>query len=269
MIELIKGINTVSNSEYHSDKTHISSSSLKKLLTDREQFHKEHVLGERKPLTGNFLDEGSYVHSLILEPEKVEEEYAISQSFHKRGKEWTEFYDANMNSGKILLSKAQSQRCKTYYDAYKRNKNAVDLVSEGEAEHTVCGELNGVKVKVRADWVNVDKGYIVDVKTSAHSVDKDSFKLTIDRYMYQLSASLYCKVLEQEYGKPFDFYYIAISKSELNCEVFKTSKMTMQEGDHMVSKALSIYKKCIETNTWKNPKKRLDESIISGDIEEI
>ncbi len=255
MIKLKLGLNSVTNSEYHGDKTYLSSSNLKTLLKDREKFKDEVLLGNKEPLTGNFLDEGSYVHSLILEPHTIPDEYAISSSFHKRGGDWKSFFNANQNSGKILLSKAQDKRCHTYLSAFERNILAVDLVKEGEPEQSICVEIDGMKLKMRADWINVEKGYIADVKTSKDSVEVDSFKMTMKHYDYQLSGALYTMIAEKHYGKPFDFYYLAISKSDLECQVFKTSDETMQRGRHQVMEAIKTFKDCSEKNDWTNPPK--------------
>jgi exodeoxyribonuclease VIII len=251
--KLKEGVNHVTNSEYHGDKNWLSSSNLKVLLKDRQQFHEEFILGNKRLTTGTFLDEGSYVHSLILEPHMVAEEYAISQSFHRRGPEWTSFVEQNESTGKILLSKAQDKRCRTYLQAFERNPLAVDLVKEGKAEYSICANIDGVNLKMRADWINVEEGYIADVKTSQFSVERDSFKMTMDKYKYPLSGALYAMIAEKHFGKPFDFYYIAISKSDLECRVFKTSEDTMSRGMFEVKKALSIYKECMETGNWDSP----------------
>lgn len=266
MKKLIKGINEVTNSEYHGDKTWLSSSQLKLILKSKEQFYKEVFKGERTSLTGGFFDEGSYTHSLILEPETIPDEYVIWDGWRKQGKEWESFKAEHEDSGKILLSKPQSKRCEGYLRAFKNRPEAVNLVSKGKAEHSICTELLGVQVKKRSDWINVEEGYIADVKTSAFPVDLESFRMTIDKYQYDLSAALYCMIAEEHYGKPFDFYFICISKGELVCEVFKTSEATMEAGKYKVIKALQTYKECISSGDWTD-KKIASKSEVETDYE--
>lgn len=256
------GINHVTNREYHSDKEYLSSSDLKTLLDSPAKFYDEKILGNRENKESPAFDEGSYIHSLILEPHLVNAEFAFFEGMRKAGQDWEKFKEDN--AGKIILSAPQKERCKYYFESYQKLPAARALISDGMSEHTICQELNGVKIKVRCDYINVDKGYIVDVKTSSFPVDRDSFKITIDQYRYQLSAALYSMVAAQYYGKPFTFYFIAISKKETDCQVLKISEATMRRGQQMVKDALDIYKKCKDTGIWETPKKDL---IFSGDYE--
>ncbi len=253
MIE--RGLNyTISNEDYHSEKHHLSSSKLKYLLTDLDKFHKEVVLGikEEKAENTNFT-EGSYVHSLILEPDKMDE-YAFFDGWTKRGAEWVAFKEANV--GKAILSKPQKVRCEKWHKAYTQNQAAVDLVTGIKAEVSLFTELEGVGVKVRCDGLNLEKGYILDVKTTSFPTDVDSFKLTADQFYYPLSAALYLRCFEEQFKIPLDFYFIVVGKTDNNCEVYKLSKETRFKGNMQVSEALKIYKHCMETNNWTKPEKR-------------
>jgi hypothetical protein len=256
MKKLTKGLNKVSNSDYHADKTRLSSSSLKILLESPERFYNEVILGQRENKESNAFDEGSFVHALILEPEIIAEEFAFFDGMRKAGKDWEDFKAAN--PGKVLLSKPQRTRCNYYWESYKRNKAAIALIKDGEAEHTICEDLKGIPLKVRTDYINVEKGYIADVKTSGFPVDIDSFRITIDQYKYQLSAALYCAIAKEHYGKDFDFYFIAIAKKEVDCQVYKISADMMRRGNQMMNKAISIYNKCKETGIWKRDEPNFD-----------
>jgi len=248
--KLVPGINHITNADYHADKTRLSSSGLKKILDSPKLFHEEVILRKSEQKHIAAFDEGSYVHSLILEPEAIAKEYAFFDGMRKAGKDWEAF--KKMHENKIKLSKPQKMRCKSYHNAFKKNKAAVALVVDGFAEHTICEDLLDVPIKVRTDYINVEKGYIADVKTSGFPVDKDSFRQTINQYSYDLSAAMYCMAAEQYYKKPFDFYFICISKKELNCEVFKVSQDTMRKGRSEVTKALELYKHCLKTGEWKS-----------------
>ncbi len=248
--KLKKGINHCTNEEYHGDKSYLSSSNLKLILKDPEQFYKEIVLGERDRKHIAAFDEGSYAHSLILEPHMVEKEYAFFPEWRKAGKVWEAFKQAEENQGKIILSVPQKKRVEQLIEAYSQLSPAVDLITGGESEYTVAGELMGLKLKARADYINLEEGYIADVKTTGYSADHDTFSYTIDRFGYDLSAGLYTMLFEQHYGKPFDFYFIVLSKKEKTCEVYKASSETMERGRAAVVEAVSLIKKCQESGNW-------------------
>jgi hypothetical protein len=247
------GINHCSNTEYHADKEFLSSSNLKMLLKDRERFYREKILGERTALTGDHLDEGSLTHALILEPEVVSKEFAFYGGLRKSGEAYQLFKAAN--AGKLVISRPQQLRAESYFAAYKKNKAALALTKIGAPEHTICQNLSDVPVKVRCDWINVEEGYIADVKTTAFPADIDSFRNTINQWGYDLSAALYSTVAEQYYGKPFDFYFIVIDKKNLVCEVYKASQATLNKGKQQVVEALKIYKECKKTGNWTNIQK--------------
>ena len=246
--KLTKGINHCTNEQYHGDNGYLSSSNLKLLLKDPEKFKHEILDGNRVNKQVNAFDEGNYAHSLILEPHTIPDEYAFFPGFRKMGKDWDEF--KLKNSDKIMLSKPQKHRVERWVEAYSKRPEAVSLISGGEAELSVAGDLAGVPVKVRADYINVDKGYIADVKTTAYSPELDSFKYVVNSLNYDLSAALYCKMFGQEFNKKFDFYFIVLGKRDIVCEVYKASEETLRGGELLVMEALSKYKKCKESGIW-------------------
>ncbi len=243
------GLNNCTNAEYHGDKSYISSSGLKTLLESPEKFYKENILGEREPQeeNPNFI-EGSLTHSLILEPEKVDQEYAFFPGMRKQGKEFEDFKVAN--EGKVIISAAQSGRCKAYLRAYQNLPTAVNLIKGGFPEYSICQEIKSVPLKMRADYINLDAGYIIDVKTTSHPAEVESFKLTIEQYKYELSAALYALIAETYYGRPFEFYWLVIGKKDFDCQVYRMSPNTRRQGLLLVNKALDVYTKCKATGIW-------------------
>lgn len=245
------GENNVTNREYHADKTYFSSSSLKLLITDLEKFYQEKILGIKpEEEEKSVFSEGSYVHSLILEPEKIAQEYALFDGWRKQGKEFEAFKEAN--AGKIILSKPQQHRCEGWANAIKRRREAMELLKGGAAEYTLCSTLMDIPVKIRCDYINVDKGYIADIKTTGQAADVDVFKQTVRDFYYHLSAALYCEVAEQVHQKPFDFYFIVVSKPENVCDVYKLSKASRSTGHSFLIHAIKKYKQCMETGIWSN-----------------
>lgn len=259
------GENKCTNSEYHSDTSFISSSGLKLLLKNPEKFYKEVIQGKRINESKAAYDEGSYAHSLILEPHMIGKEYAFFPGFKKQGKEWEEF--KVKNSKKVILSKPQKHRVEQWVDTFRKLPSAVSLIKNGESEKTIASVLKDVPVKARADYANITEGYIVDVKTTSFSPDIDSFKLVIDQLSYDLSASLYTMIFEEFYKKKFDFYFVVLGKKHNQCEVFKVSQETLIRGKSRVLEALVKYKKCKETNIWSNTTK--DVKDVGSDLYEI
>lgn len=265
--KLKEGINKCTNEQYHSDKSYLSSSNLKMLLKNPEQFKKEVIQGIRENKQVNAFDEGNYAHSLILEPQHIPDEYAFFPGFRKAGADWVLFKE--MNKGKILLSKPQKHRVEKWVDAYRERKEAVKLISGGMPEHSVAGDLMGVNIKVRADYINVDKGYVADVKTTSYQTDVDTFRHVVNTLNYDLSAALYCQMFEKYYGRPFEFYFIVLGKRDMMCEVYKASEETMEKGSFLVREAIMKYKQCKKTGIWTDTKKDVFESDSDYEIREV
>ncbi len=243
------GINAqCTNAEYHSDKGFLSSSQLKLLNEDPAKFYKECVLGERVALTGSHLDEGSLVHSLVLEPENVQDEYAFYPGWTKRGKDYDEWLASDKYNGAKVISVPQYERCSKLANSILKHPFASELLAPGMSEHTCTAEILGVPVKSRYDRINADGGYISDIKTTGYESGHDIFKDTIQHWQYDLSAALYAEIAHANYGKLFDFYFVVVSKKDFQCEVYKTSSATLSKGAAKVNQALVRY---IEASTEK------------------
>ncbi len=238
----------MSNIAYHSDTTHLSSSSLKLLLKDPQAFYKQYILGERDNETKDAFSEGSLCHSLILEPHTIKDSYAVYGGIRKAGKDWETFKE--QNPGKTLLSAPQVLRCEKLVASYSVMPVAVSLVNGGFAEHALTGAILDTKVKMRADYINVEKGYIADVKTTSLPSDVDLFKGACYNYSYDLSAALYCDIAYQSFGKLFEFYFIVLSKADGGCNVYKASSKMLSDGASKMMQAVVLYKKCVASGVW-------------------
>jgi exodeoxyribonuclease VIII len=248
-----KGIVKISNELYHAEKKHISSSNLKSLLKDPGIFYKEKILGDRKEhsnATQGIFDDGTLAHTLILEPEEFHNEFRVFPGFRKQGKDWEVFKNDPANNGYVLVSKSQKAKVEAWVESYRRLPTAVNLIKGGFSEHTLFGELMGVPIKVRADYINIDNGYIADVKTTSGTTDVDGFKYTVESFEYDLSAALYSMMFKQHYGKDFEFYFVVLGKRDKSCEVFKLSEASRVAGELKVLKALKTYKECKESGIW-------------------
>lgn len=240
----------LSNLEYHADTSHLSSSGLKLLLKSTQEFYRKYILGEGANEEKDAFSEGSFVHALILEPETISSAFAIFPGMRKAGAAWDTFKAEN--TGKILLSAPQVLRCERLAKAHAALQISVDLITGGFAEHALVTELLGVKLKMRADYINVDKAYIVDVKTTSMPSDVELFRQTVTQYGYDLSAALYCAIASANFNKDFDFYFIVLSKADNQCNVYKLSNKSRTQGYAKVLEALQLYKMCIATGVWEH-----------------
>lgn len=263
-MSMILGINNISNSEYHKCKNFISSSGYKTLLEDPAKFYKENILGQREAQEEKaHLQFGSLLHSLVLEPDTIDQEYAVFDGLSRRGAAYESFKTAN--EGKQIVTKGSMMEAQRLVKAVKRSTAAQSLLKLGGfSEHTVAVDLNGIPTKARADKIIPEAGIIWDLKTSAFSLDPDSARMTVKHWKYELSAALYCEVFAAHYGRPFDFLWVFVNKAEADVAVYKMSEATRMAGLQQISKAAKIYKQCMATGIWQapEPKLHLDEEIL-------
>jgi hypothetical protein len=92
---------------------------------------------------------------------------------------------------------------------------------QGAHEVPITGFLHGVEWKGKLDLLNVEKGYFIDLKTTAQ-LDKRFYNPNygmyvsfIEEYGYVLQMAVYEQLLEQRYGKPFTGYIYAVTKQDI------------------------------------------------------
>ena len=272
--ELKDGLNDCTNKIYHDDRKYLSSSVLKILYKSLDEYHDQYILGNKKEYNQQTLanfDVGSLVHSMILEPETVASSYNFYKGWRKSGLEFQEFCSSLLNAKLPIISAPQLHVATELLNAFKALPAALELVKGGFAEQTICGTLFGVPIKTRYDYINVNDGYIADVKTTAYASDKESFSETCHSLSYELSAALYCMMAEQYYGKPFKFYFIVLSKKDKDCNVYLTSEKKMNDGKMKVINACKKYLAAKESNVWTELKLNANLKVVDSNyvIEEI
>lgn len=253
-----------SNLDYHSDRLHLSSSSIKCVLKSPEEYFAKYILKQHQNESRTYFDEGSFVHSLILEPEKVND-YAIFPGLRKAGAAWEAFKDANLN--KICLSAPQVLRCERLVKSYKRTAAALELIKDGLPEHNMTSSILGVPVKARADYIVPQRNIIIDVKTTSMPSGREYFETAIAEYHYELSAALYCQIAHDTYGSLFDFYWLVLSKEDEGCRIYKASSETLSRGTSLYTRGLVTYKQCLASGIWESNQKQ--STFNSEEIEEI
>ena len=257
----------ITKMDYHTDISRLSSSMLKLLIKDIERFHRKYILQSEPKEHKDVFDEGSLVHAMLLEPHLIEHVFAFYPGLRKAGAAYEAF--VLENQGKIIMRTAQYLKCKEYAKSAQLHPEAMELISGGCAEHTMYAELAGLPVKARADYINVERGYIVDVKTTSYPAEHEMFKQTMAELNYGLSAALYCDIAAQVYHKKFDFYFVVISKSDGRCDVYKTSEQTLAEGRASYLKALLLFRNCTASGIWVAEQPTLSYSSKNYEIEEV
>ena len=235
-----KIIENLPNNTYHLKDGYFSSSVLKLYLSDKIEFYNKYILNlPSEDITSSAFTFGSYVHSLILEPEKTDLEYHVTDLLSRRG---NIYKDLQKEVGdKTIILKLQHTQALELLEAVKKNKLCKPFLEGGKAEVSIYGELDNLKVKVRADYfIETDTHInIVDLKTSSDPVYKSSVLKTCSKFEYDLSAALYVDLFKQSFpNKEVSFYFIFLGKSETKANIFKAGPSFLESGRSKYKKAI-------------------------------
>ncbi|ODN41086.1 PD-(D/E)XK nuclease-like domain-containing protein [Piscirickettsia litoralis] len=113
--------------------------------------------------------------------------------------------------GKEFVTPAMMEQAQFLAKAIESHRMSKVLLSGGKPELSVFGELEGVPVRVRADYLH--PAAIVDIKTCRDEVSVERFSRTAVDLGYYLSAALYMHVIAQQTGMERPFVFCAIHKA--------------------------------------------------------
>lgn len=266
MKKLINGFNEkCSNEEYHADREYKSSSALKLILKDPREYYKQYVLNEPQTFSSDALAIGSYAHTRVLEPHLEEEEYVFWTGSRRSGDIWKAFKHDAEESGKTIITASQKalvdSMCREYEKASVKI-GCIDTEKEvmissfftgGEAEETLCGEIDGYKVKTRFDYRKCSSDYasINDLKTTASPIGSLEEVEEICAYWgYDVSAALYADLATQATGIKHDFYFVFMSKKTTDCKIFKASEAMLERGRKSYKEAIKRLKEAEATGIY-------------------
>jgi hypothetical protein len=205
-----------------------SNSDIYKLLNDPEQF------GKPTGTNINFLI-GGYLHTAILEPEKLKANYPYVDATTRTTKVYKE---ALKESGKeMLLLKKEVDKCEEMINKILNNDVCTSLL-KGDTINEEPGikEINGTWWKGKADCINKDQGLIVDIKTTG---DINKFKKSANIYNYDSQAYIYKEI----FG--YDLVFLVICKKTHQIGIYDCSDEFYERWEAKVAWAMDAYETLI------------------------
>jgi len=202
-----------------------SNSDIYKLLNDPESFGKPS--GENI----NFIL-GGYVHTAILEPEKLLANYPVSEASSRVTKAYKE--DAKANGGKMMITRKEVGKCTAMIDKILNNSVCSSLLTGDNVitEEPGIKEIAGTWWKGKADCINKDQKLLVDIKTTG---DISKFRRSASLYNYDSQAYIYREI----FG--YDLVFLVICKKTLQIAIYDCSPEFYARGERKVVEALEAY----------------------------
>lgn len=240
----------LSNEVYHSDVHYFSSSQLKEALVSPSNFKYYVIERNGKNKTTKAMELGTLIHLVVLEIHKFDDEYIVVDGKTN--------IDGSLTKTSYDSHKFKSGRLEPISDAWYKlavkarhritsnpvyNALMYDDKCEYEPSYFLKDKETGLNLRVRPDCINLDKGYIVDLKSTA-DVSEHSFGYDAKvKYHYDMSAFMYQYVVYMLTGKVCDFYWACVGKEALTPVVFyKVSADTFEKAKGKFYRAIDNIK---------------------------
>lgn len=235
---------------------HLSSSQLKYALKNPGLFKAMTMDGLVKYDTAA-LKFGRASHTFILENDKFEGEYMIfDDSIDMRLKKSKElkkdFEEKAKKLKRTVLPLSDYEKIVSMRHSILEYKPAGDLLSEdGVAEISGYYEMEGMKLKIRPDWLT-KSNKIVDLKTSRNA-SLDSFGRDFKwNFNYDLSAAMYMDGMKRITGEDFEYYFIVVEKEPpFSTAVYSLSTKSFDMGMSKYLEAIAKIALCRDTKTYR------------------
>lgn len=245
-------------SEYH--KIDALSASSAKLLLKSPAHYLAAMASPREPTSAMRL--GTLCHTLLFEPDKLNEEFAIMPKLDKRtkiGKEVAQQFEED-NVGKTIVDEYQFERAKAIAEAARSHPIVAEHMVGGDAEVTMLWDEYDLNCKARVDYLR--SNVIFDLKT-CQDASPSGFARQIGVFQYHLQAAHYASGFETIMKTPLDrFVFIAVESEPPHATgVYIVNKEGLDAGKRFMEKASRAYKRAKETPNMR--------AIYSADMLEI
>ena len=258
-----KIIAEIANSDYHAHKA-ISSSNCKDLLKS-PWYYWHNKKNQSKPTAA--MELGSMIHHLILEPNTFDDYYMVAEIPKRTTKAGKAEYQELLEqaNGRKLVALDDFLKAQEMRHNLEKNPVVRALLSGGSAEQATfwLDEDTGVECKAKADFLNLERGVIVDLKTTSSLASELCFKRTVEQYKYHLSAAFYQQGFKLAIGEKFDLFFIAVETFEpFNFATYKLSSELMRQGESLYRESLRVYREAANKGSF-------EQSYYGGNLVEL
>ena len=138
---------------------------------------------------------GRMFESLLLEPDKFEENYLITEVSDRRTKEFKLAEQTAATEGKELILQNEAAKIFAMQDSVLGRNCAGQLITEpGDVQTSIVWEENGILCKGRTDKIIIKDKMLIDLKTTADA-SPETFAKTVGKYGYHVQLAHYASGL--------------------------------------------------------------------------
>jgi hypothetical protein len=231
----------IPNEFYHS-LPGISGSNLTLLAESNKHLDNKHLfnLGESPALVF-----GTLLHTLVLEPDTVENRYAVMPKFETKVVTGISIEQATKNfytdnADRIIIESASMIKA----ERMARNVRAIcgDIIDKGVKERSLFADLDGVLCKCRLDIDLEDDGDDFDLKSITLGIKEFSdatLEAHIKKLRYHWSAA-FRNIIRRHLGKPVRNSYLIFCNTGMGhmVRVIRISPLWIKDAEAIVNELL-------------------------------
>ncbi len=212
-------IRDLPDEEYHKRKE-LSSTGIRDFMECPKYYYEKYHLGKHVKKRTKALLDGARLHAAILE-RKLED-----------------LSDEDLDIADAIISDPEFQ----YY------------FSDGHAEISGFGTLNGVDCRIRCDYLVPGNNLILDLKTTA-SLSMKSINYSIEDYGYHYQAAFYSMLAEEITGNKHGFLFCFMEKkAPYRVQILELSRNYLSTAQNAVLGYLDVFRGCLKNNDWPKHK---------------
>jgi|TARA_R100000084_G_scaffold56353_2_gene23895 hypothetical protein len=196
---------------------------------------------------------GGYLHTIILEPEKINT-YKVIEASTRNTKVYKE-----MSDGELCLLQHEVDKIELLRDKLLANEVCENLIhGNKKTEQNISYEIPGIAEiygnlwKGKADIINKNENLIIDIKTTS---DVDGFRYSARKFNYDCQAYIYRQLFD------LDMMFIAIDKSTHKIAIFECSEEFYDSGQDKVMRATDMYNLFYKTEGF-DPSQYFESKIL-------
>ncbi|MCU7836133.1 MAG: PD-(D/E)XK nuclease-like domain-containing protein [gamma proteobacterium symbiont of Taylorina sp.] len=271
----------LSNADYHAESAYGSTSVKQAEVPAVLQYHQNNPQEYK-----DCFRIGSLIHTCILEPEKLNEEYLTAPNIGKRSKadreSWADWFlehgandvpeiitkpaanwygEFQKQTGISIVTPDELSKFMQMLHSVQSNSEAVSLLSGGRAEQSLffTDDETGVNLKVRPDQLNDQ--FCTDIK-STRNAKPHAFARSIMDFGYHISQAMYLDGIKQVTGRDVQYRYIVIQKdAPYLCVVYQLSDESAEIGRVKYRELLRKLAECLESDQWPGLENNFDLSL--------
>lgn len=267
MKEIKPGIyKDLSNHDYHADKTSLSRTSIKDFYRNPRYYWSMHLNSNRPERTATRdMILGSAFHTLILEPHKFSDEYAIEPEkvlLKDVGRQAYDDYKTQCqlleNSSKIVLSTDEYLNLRSMSDELYKSKRIIGLLSGEDIEKSFFwkDEDSGLLVKARPDILH--ENMIIDLKTISDASIHSFQRSMVDGWYHVQGAMIRDAVRILEDREISTVINICVEKKYPYCiGIYIIDEAALDYGEDLYKSTLLNMKSCIIENEFEDFKPKI------------